>query len=253
LSKRDYYSKPFERMVVLGESHVAGAGVKDESDRWVNIVAELISEFQGKPVKLYNKGIGANAISPRSPGYERSAKPSALERYQEDVIALKPDLFILSYGLNDMRAGMHPEEFREDMQKIITDVKKACNPVIVLTTVYHMSAYDLYPPYNLGSKEATEVYNTVIRQLAEKNDCLLADIYDAEGCADWVVHPDTVHANKLGHRLIAHRVFEVIAKNCSGVATKVLEDLKEEAKEVAATMDQRRALQDYDQKRRSQV
>jgi len=250
MSKRDYCSKIFERLVVIGESHVAGAGVKEERDRWVNIVADLLCEFQGKPVKLYNRGIGANVISPRSPGYERSAKPSALERYWEDVIALKPDLFILSYGLNDMRAGMQPEDFREDMQKIISDVKKACNPIIVLTTVYHMSAYDLYPPYNVGSREATEVYNMVIRQLAKKNGCLLADIYDAEGCADWAIHPDTVHANKLGHRLIAHRVFEVIAKNCSGVAAKVTEDLRKDAEEVAATMDRRRVLQDYDQTRR---
>lgn len=250
MSKRDYRSKLFERIVVLGESHVAGSGVKKERNRWINIVAQLIGEFQGRPVELHNRGIGANAISPRSPGYESSAKPSALQRYRDDVIALAPDLFILSYGLNDMRAGMHPEDFREDMQKIILDVREACNPVIVLTTVYHMSAYDLYPPHNVGNKERTEVYNTVIRQLAEKNDCLLADIYDAEGCANWAIHPDTVHANKLGHRLIAHRVFEVIARNCSGVAAKVIQDLEQDAQEVLATMDQRRTPQDYDQMRR---
>lgn len=246
--KRDYRSEPFERMVVLGESHVAGAGATEECYRWVNVVADLINEFQGKPVELYNKGIGANAISPRSPGYASSAKPSALERYQEDVIALKPDLFILSYGLNDMRAGMHPEHFREDMQKILTDVKEACHPVIVLTTVYHMSAYDLYPPYDKGSKDATEIYNKVIRQLAKKNDCLLADIYAAEGNADWLIHPDTVHANNLGHRIIGHRIFEVIAKNCSGVATKVLADLEKDREEVAATMEQRRSFQVYGKK-----
>jgi len=246
--KRDFRSEPFERMVVLGESHVAGACATEERYRWVNVVADLIGEFQGKPVKLYNKGIGANAISPRSPGYASSAKPSALERYKEDVIALKPDLFILAYGLNDMRAGMHPEDFREDMQKIITYVKEACRLVIVLTTVYHMSAYDLYPPYNVGSKEATEVYNTVIRQLAEKNDCLLADIYAAEGCADWLIHPDTVHANNLGHRIIGHRVFEVIAQNCSGVAAKVLTDLERDRADVAATMEQRRTFQTYGRK-----
>jgi lysophospholipase L1-like esterase len=160
-----------------------------------------------------NKGISANAISPRSPGYDASRKPSAIERYDKDVIQLKPDLFVLSYGLNDMRAGMPPEWFREDMQKIISDVKKACNPVIVLTTVYHMSAYDRYPPYNIGSREATEIYNLIIRQLAEKNGCLLADIYDAEGCADWLIDPDTVHANDLGHRVIGNRVFETIVKN----------------------------------------
>lgn len=82
--------------------------------------------------------------------------------------------------------------------------------------------------YNVGSKGAIEVYSMVIRQLAEKNDCLLAGIYAAEGCADWLIHPDTVHANNLGHRIIGHRVFEVIAQNCSGVAAKVLADLEKD-------------------------
>lgn len=232
MAKRDHRSDPFEVMVVLGESTVAGACASQEQFRWVNVVADLIGEFQGKPVTLHNMGIGANAISPRSPGYERSRKPSALERYREDVIALKPDLFILAYGLNDMRAGMHPEDFRQDMQQIISDVRAACNPVTVLTTVYHMSACDLYPPYDKGSPEATEVYNEVIRQLVAANDCLLADIYAAEGGADWVIHPDTVHANDLGHRLIGHRVFEVIANHCSGVAAKVTADLRAAAADI---------------------
>jgi lysophospholipase L1-like esterase len=91
-------------------------------DRWADVLASLINKCQQKPVEYHNKGIGANSISPRSPGYEASAKPSALERYQNDVIALKPDLFILCYGLNDMRAGMNVEDFREDMQTIIEDV-----------------------------------------------------------------------------------------------------------------------------------
>ena len=212
-------------MVALGESHVAGACTSAENRRWVNIVADLISMHQREPVALHNKGISASVISPRSPGYEASAKPSALERYQRDVIALKPDLFILSYGLNDMRAGMPVEEFRRDMDKILADVKTACAPVVVLTTVYYQSRYDLYPPFNVGSREAAEIYNLAIRQLAEKHDCILADIWAAEGQADWVIHPDTVHANDLGHTLIANRVYEAIAVNCSGVAGRLTQEL----------------------------
>ena len=249
---RDLPQESFRTLVALGESHVAGLCASSERHRWVNVVADLISEFQGVPVQLYNRGISANAISPRSPGYPNSAKPSAIERYQEDVIALQPDLFLLSYGLNDMRAGMHPEEFRQDMQQIITDVLDACQPVIVLTTVYYMTAYDLYPPYDKGSPEATRVYNEVLRQLAAANGCLLADIYEAEGGllpggAPWVVHPDTVHANDLGHRLIGHRVFEVIATHCSGVATRITRELARARAEVEATMESRRQLQNYDQ------
>jgi len=248
MNKKDLQSEPFRTMVVLGESHVAGACATEESQRWVNIVADLISRFQGVPVTLHNKGIGANAISPRSPGYASSAKPSALERYREDVIALKPDLFILSYGLNDMRAGMPPEDFREDVEQIIQEVQKAGNPVTVLTTVYYMTAYDLYSPYNIGSTAATEVFNLVIRQLAKKHKCILADIWAAEGQADWVIHPDTVHANDLGHLLIANRVFEAIATHCSGVASKVTVDLAGEREEVAQTMAQRRKPQSYDRR-----
>ena len=246
MAKKDYRSKPFEIMVALGESTVAGASASKSQFRWVNVVADLISEYQGKTVTLHNKGIGANAISRRSPGYEHSAKPSALERYEEDVIALNPDLFVLAYGLNDMRARMPLEDFREDMQTIITDVKEKCNPVIVLATVYHMSAYDLYPPYNQGSPEATEIYNEVIRQLADSNDCLFADIYAAEGCADWLIHPDTVHANDLGHRIIGNKVFEVIAQNCSCVAARLNSELAEARAQVEATMEQRKSPQDYD-------
>jgi len=245
MQRTDVRATPFSTMVALGESTVAGACASEERFRWVNVVADLIAEFQGQPPTLHNKGIGASVVSPRSPGYEASTKPSALERYHEEVIALEPDLFVLAYGLNDMRAGMHPEDFREDMQTIISGVGEACDPVTMLTTVYHMSAYDLYPPYDKGTPGATRVYNEVIRQLAEATGCLLADIYEAQGGADWVVHPDTVHANDLGHRLIGHRVFEAIATNCSGIAAKVTADLRGAAEEVARTMGERRGLQDY--------
>jgi lysophospholipase L1-like esterase len=225
MSQMDLHSKPFKTMVVLGESHVAGMCATEEPRRWVNIVADLISCHQGFPVVLHNKGISGNVISPRSPSYAISPKPSALERYRQDIIALKPDLFILSYGLNDMRAGMPPEHFRQDMRQIIADVKKECNPITVLTTVYYMSAYDRCPPYNIGSVEVSEVYNLVIRQLAQENQCILADIWASEGQADWLIHPDTIHANDLGHLIIANRVFEAIATHCSGVAARVTAEL----------------------------
>jgi len=212
VTKRDRRAEPFERVVVLGESHVA-------QGTWVRVFAALLKEFQGPPEpEIIRARIGGNAISPRSPGYPASAKPSALERYKDDVIAHDPDLAILSYGLNDMRAGMPPEDFREDMATLVREVKAACNPVLVLTTVYNMSAYRAFPPFDKGSIEAAEVYNLVIRQVAEAHDALVADIWAAQALAPWIMDPDTVHANALGHTLIGHRVFETVATNCSGAA-----------------------------------
>lgn len=224
MSKRDRWARPFERMVVMGESTVEGGPwLERTEERWADVLAGLIERCQRRPLAYFNRGIGANAISPRSPGYANSRKPSALERYRKDVIALQPDLFILCYGLNDMRAGMNVEEFREDMQTILSDVVAACRPLIVLTTVYHMTGYRSYPPYDRGGLAQTRVYKEVIRQLAEANDCLLADVWEAEGQADWLIHPDGVHANAVGNLVIAHRVFEVLAQHCSGLSAAVHE------------------------------
>ncbi len=220
--KRDYWAKPFKRMVVMGESTVQGGPwLERTEERFADVLANLINACQATPLEYYNKGIGANAISPRIPGYESSAKPSALERYQTDVIALNPDVFILCYGLNDMRADMLIADFTEDMQTIIGDVKAACNPLIVLTTVYHITGFGSFAPYDKGSIRKTRLYNQALRQLAEKNDCLLADVWEGQGLADWLIHPDGVHANKVGNLVIAHRIFEAIAQHCSGITTDV--------------------------------
>ncbi len=213
---KDYRKEPFKRLVILGESHVEGGPwLHRKEDRYADVLVRLINACQKEPIEYYNKGIGANAISPRSPGYARSRKPSALERYRKDVIDLRPDLFILAYGLNDMRAAMPLTDFREDMATIISNVQKACAPVTVLTTVYYMTGWRSYAPYDKGSVELTLRYNDCIRGLAAEFDCILADIWRAEDQADWLIGYDGVHANKVGQLVIANRVFEAIAQHAS--------------------------------------
>src|SRR5208282_5952970 len=88
---KDYRKEPFKRLVILGESTVEGGGwLHQQEDRYGDVLARLINACQKEPIEYHNKGIGANAISPRSPGYAQSRKPSALERYHQDVIDLQP-------------------------------------------------------------------------------------------------------------------------------------------------------------------
>lgn len=219
---RDYRSEPFRRVVVMGESTVEGGGwLASKTERYADVLVRLINEMQDEPVEYFNKGIGANAISPRSPGYAQSRKPSAMERYKNDVIANRPDLVVLAYGLNDMRAGMKLKEFIADLETIVRDVKAASDPVVVLVNVYHMPRYDWYPPYDRGSGAATQEFNRALRALAARTGCLYADAYRAEGRADWVVHQDSVHANKVGNVLIANEIFQVLATHCSGLSKAV--------------------------------
>ena len=216
MAKKDYSSEEFKRLVIMGESTVQGGPwLQRQDQRFADVVARLINECRQNPVEYFNEGVSASVISPRSSCYEASAKPSAIERYQERVIGRNPDLFIFCYGLNDMRAGTPLELFCEEMERIIAEAKAACDPVTVLTTVYHMTRYDWHAPFDVGGVEATIRYNAAIADLAARHGCILADVWAAEGLADWLIHPDGVHANAVGNLLIAHRVFEALAQNCS--------------------------------------
>jgi len=216
---RDRCSRPFRRLVIMGESTVAGGGwIPSSSDRFADVLASLIRSVQREPLEYVNVGIGANAISPKSPGYADSAKPSALERVRTDVIEHEPDLFIFCSGLNDMRAAMDVDVFIDDCRTILRDVQRECNPLTVLTTVYHMTGWRSFQPYDKGSPELTETYNQAIRELATEVDALVADVWRAQGSADWQVHPDGVHANRVGNLVIAHEIFATLCRNCSGLS-----------------------------------
>src|SRR5438270_788599 len=85
-AKHDYCNKPFTVGVALGESTTAGGSATSRDLCWVSKLADLISESQLQPIRMINSGIGGNVISRRSPSYEDSGKPSAMERYQKQVI-----------------------------------------------------------------------------------------------------------------------------------------------------------------------
>jgi lysophospholipase L1-like esterase len=124
LQKRDYRTQPFRVATAVGDAVTAGGDATSPELFWVSRLADAINESQLEPVKMYNNGIGANVISARSPAYIRSRGASAMERYQEHVIAYRPDLVLISYGLNDARGGMPLAEFLADEQRIVLDIKK---------------------------------------------------------------------------------------------------------------------------------
>jgi lysophospholipase L1-like esterase len=218
--QKDMRAEPVKRAVALGESTTWGYSVSSKDKCWVNQLVTVLEEFQGTTIELINQGIGSNVLTPECPAYEYSAKPSALERVDQDVIELEPDLLLLSYGLNDSRGGTPPEVFRQAYQELIDRIRAKINPVIVILNTYYMHevCYRDCPHWEESNYEVTEIYNLVIKQIAEANNLILADVYSAEVGVDWIIDMDHCHPNDLGHRIIANRVFEAIVRNCSFVA-----------------------------------
>ncbi len=211
-------------MVALGESTTAGGWSTSPDRCWAPSLARLINDFQATPMEFFNAGIGANVISTRSPSYEKSGKPAALERVDQHVIAQNPDLLIISYGLNDARGGTPIGLFTEELTHLVRRIREEIQPLIVLLGPYYMTAFDHHgPQWNQADLERFYRYNEGTARVAERENCLFVDLLAAYGEADWMIHYDGVHANDLGHRIVANRVFEVLAQNCSGLAKQTKE------------------------------
>ncbi|MEX0726365.1 MAG: SGNH/GDSL hydrolase family protein [Planctomycetaceae bacterium] len=217
--QRDWWDQEFRTLVTLGESTTAGGWASYRERCWANQLARQINEFQRIPLQLINVGIGANVISTRSPNYEKSGKPAALERLDDHVVKHQPDLLVVSYGLNDARGGTPLELFAAEMRTLIDRVRRRIQPLFVLLGPYYMTGFDQFgPDWNHASLAVFHQFNDAIQKIADDEKCLFVDLLDAYGRAPWLVHHDGVHANDLGHRVVANRVFETLASHCSGLA-----------------------------------
>jgi lysophospholipase L1-like esterase len=131
---------------------------------------------------------------------------------------------VVSYGLNDARGGTPLDLFAAEMHALIDRVREKIQPLTVLLGPYFMTGFDKFGPHwNHASLDTFHQFNRVIAEVAKEMDCLFVDLLATYGNADWLVHHDGVHANDLGHRLVANQIFAVLAANCSGLAKETQE------------------------------
>jgi lysophospholipase L1-like esterase len=234
-------SGPFRRMVVLGDSIAYGMCAYRPENEWNQVVAGWLRRFQDVDLQILNRGLPAEVISPRAPGYEESAKPSLIERYRQHCIELKPDLVIIAEGLNDMRSGMAIQEYIVDLAEIVADIRRETGALVVLVGVYHQifgrGANDpvALPTWTRWTPEVAVIYNQAVRQVAEQYGALFVDAQAVMGGADWTLNPDCCHPNDLGHVLIGNAIFQTIATHCNGVGAKTLREIEAEAVSTANT------------------
>ena len=224
--RKDHHPIEFHTLVTLVESTTAGVWASHPDRCWASRLATLISDVQSHPVTLHNVGIGANVVSTASPGYPHSGKPAANERLDKHVFAHRPDLLIISYGLNDARGGTPLDLFARELSALIAAVHARIDPLIVLPGPYYMTDFAVdQPNWAHANIELFHHYNDRIGAIAHDKYCLYVDLLAAYNGTPWMVHHDGVHANDLGHLIVANKIFEVLAQHCSGLAlhTRALE------------------------------
>jgi lysophospholipase L1-like esterase len=222
--------------VVMGESNAYGMCAGDPANEWVQTLAGCLRRFQGEPVRVFNNAIPANVLSPDAPGYEpgdeyRTA-PSALERFEQDMIAYAPDMALYAYGLNDSRCGQPVDRFMAAYRIILERTRRALPDVLlVLVGPYWNLQYDSrtwsnpiykdrFGNFNLPGDELVRAYNAEIATLAAETGALFVDVYSMLEGATWLLNADGCHFNDVGQAIIGMKVFCEVAAHCSFAATK---------------------------------
>jgi len=233
----DMRSDPVKRMVVMGESNAYGMNALDPANEWVQIIAGLIRKFQDAPLRVFNNAIPANVISPDAPGYDpkdiNATAPSAIERFERDMISYKPDLSIYAYGLNDSRCGHATKSFIDAYRKILLKTRQSLpDALIVLVGPYWNVQYneeawrdpkyyrDFFGAFDKSGDELVLSYNSELPKLANEVNGIFVDVYSILEGALWLMADDSCHFTDLGHTIIGQATFLKVASQCSFLSTR---------------------------------
>jgi acyl-CoA thioesterase-1 len=118
----------------------------------------------------------------------------------------KPDVFVLALGANDGLRGLPPKMMRDNLLKIISQVRQSNTHVKII-----LAGIDI--PTNMGEVYRDEFKAVFSKIAAEENLPLIPFLLlDVAGKRE-LNQEDGIHPNPEGHRIIAENVWKILKKN----------------------------------------
>ncbi len=168
---RDPHGCPTPTIAFLGDSVTQGCfGIHPTNDgsfeteydptaAYHRYLADMLATLcPTAPVNIINAGIGGDTTE------------GALARMERDVIAHKPDLTVVCFGLNDSGHGKAwADTYAENLTKIFTALKEAGSEVIFMTPNMMCT--------RASSRITNEVLLRVAGELAERQNGGVLDLY----------------------------------------------------------------------------
>lgn len=206
----------FDRIVFAGDSvtdmgstNPVGEGLFDNlGNGYVREIENLlVTAYPDYTFRVTNSGIGGHTSR------------DLLARFDRDVVSLDPDWVSICIGINDVwrqfdspgipEHAVLPEEYEENMEKMITAVKGKVKGILILTPYY------MEPCKADMMRARMDEYVEICRRLAEKHSCIFVDFqamfdrYFAHKHSSYIAW-DRVHPNRMGALMMAREVL----KNC---------------------------------------
>ena len=190
---------PWRRYVAIGDSFTEGIGdpepeSPDGHRGWADRVAEVLSS-QVDDFAYANLAVRGKLI-----------KQIAAEQL-EPALALAPDLITFSAGGNDViRPGTDPDAVGRQFEDAVARLSANGATLVVFTGID-----TAFSPVFRGFRSKIAIYNENIRAVAEKYDCIVADMWALKQIQDpRFFDDDRLHPNPLGHHEIARMVLRAL-------------------------------------------
>lgn len=163
---------------------------------------ELFDEFCGAHgIKIYNRGISGDTSD------------RLLERFEENVMSIKPKAVVILIGINDLTAGAQPEYIADNIRKAVEIIKSADSKTkIILEAIYPVNTKMNRNRRLKKARILTEELNTYIKNISDEADTEFIDLTeklsDSEGMFRRELTYDGLHPNAQGFSVAAKAIIE---------------------------------------------
>lgn len=172
-----------------------------DGETYALMTAQALKEAN-KPVPLFiPAGIGGDTSS------------GILKRLERDVLPFKPQLVMLNCGINDTSLGVKTKDFEANLCAIVERLRmeNVQTMILTLTTIRPVPRYNEEDLKCLEQEFLSfEAANLILRRVAEKYDCPMAECARVMGAAppNSNLWEDSAHLNFAGYRLMSRAIID---------------------------------------------
>jgi lysophospholipase L1-like esterase len=195
-------------ILAFGDSITYGVGDGENPGDYVDEITDA-GEPRGYPLRLSASGAGV-VSNAGNPGEELLR--GGMQRFPDVVVGTDVDMVVFMEGVNDAVQRAEATEYRTAVQRVI-NVARAEGKTIVLST--------LPPPTAIHGSLApyTNLYSSIVRDLAVLNDATVADVEQKflTACPDMTTCslynlPEGLHPNTAGYDAITEVIKAAVGK-----------------------------------------
>lgn len=186
----------------MGSVNPVGEGLFDNVGRsYVRVIENMLAVYYPeRRIRVTNSGISGNTSR------------DLLQRFDRDVVDLKPDWVSICIGINDvwrqfdspaiLSDAVDTEEYEKNVEQMILKVKDSVKGIFILTPYY------MEPNREDMMRKRMDEYGAICKKLADKYGCIFVDFQKMYEDYCKIRHSsyiawDRIHPNQVGATLMA--------------------------------------------------